>query len=458
MIENDTAAPPASVVARDTAPACRTGLGRQWYLVGVLAAIYVLNYIDRGALNLIIDPIKADLHITDVQMSLLIGLSFAALYSFLSIPAGYLADIMSRRLLLGSAIIFWSCMASVCGFAGNYWQLFAGRVGLGVGEAVLPPTAYSLLRDGVRPEHRARAFSIYHLGTGVGTALGALIGGALFALGSHDAFHGVPIIGDLKPWQLVIAIPGLCGILASYLVFTIREPARMVTTTGPNASTFGDLFRYVRQHRRVYAPLFASIVFGPMAVSAWGAWLPTAIGRSWGLPTSQIGHMTGILSLIALPFNALVIGYFMDRVAQGGTRRHATVWLAIGIGLTQLIPAMFILLAPSIPLMWTGYALSMLLTNATGVAGGLSLAQITPSQLMGKATSFYFLVANLLGLAIGPTVVALISAWLFTGRLAIIHSMMLCYPLLTFCNVLFLGIFAVQLRRSQRRSSGIIRT
>jgi hypothetical protein len=83
----------------------------------------------------------------------------------------------------------------------------------------------------------------------------------------------------------------------------------------------------------------------------------------------------------------------------------------------------------------------------------LSLAQITPSQLMGKATSFYFLIANLLGLPIGPTVVALVSASLFTDPLAIIHSMMLCYPLLTFCNVLFLGIFAVQLRRSQRSSS-----
>jgi MFS family permease len=452
LTKNDNASATLGAPSQRAAAAGRTGLIRQWYLVGVLATVYVLNYIDRGALNLIVDPIKADLHITDLQMSLLIGLSFAALYSFLSIPAGYLADLMSRRLLLGGAIIFWSCMASVCGFAGSYWQLFAGRVGLGVGEAVLPPTAYSLLRDGVRPEHRARAFSIYHLGTGVGTALGALIGGTLFALGTQGAFHGVPILGDLKPWQLVIAVPGLCGILASYLVFTIREPPRTVTTIGPKASTFGDLFRYIAQHRRVYAPLFASIVFGPMAVSAWGAWLPTAIGRSWGLPTSQIGHMTGILALVALPFNALIIGYFMDRVAQGGTRRDATVWLAIGIGLTQLIPALFILLAPSIPLMWTGYALSMLLTNATGVAGALSLAQITPSQLMGKATSFYFLIANLLGLAIGPTVVALVSAWLFTGPLAIIHSMMLCYPLLTACNVLFLGIFAVQLRRSQRAS------
>src|SRR5579863_1580570 len=204
----------------------RVALRRQWYLVVVLAAIYVLNYIDRGALNLIVNPIKEDLRISDLQISLLIGLSFATLYSLLSIPAGYLADRMSRRLFLGGALFFWSCMASLSGLAGNYWQLFAGRVGLGVGEAVLPPTAYSMLRDGVRVEHRARAFSIYHLGTGIGTALGALIGGSLFAIGFAGGFVGVPILGTLKPWQLVIVVPGIAGIFISFLMATVREPRR----------------------------------------------------------------------------------------------------------------------------------------------------------------------------------------------------------------------------------------
>src|SRR5215469_1057436 len=175
MIEEPTATLADANRAEEARSKGRAGLWRQWYLVGVLTLIYILNYIDRGALNLILNPIKEDLHISDVQVSLLIGLSFAALYSFLSIPAGYLSDIMSRRLLLSGAIFFWSVMAALCGFAGNFWQLFLGRVGLGVGEAVLPPTAYSLLRDGVKPEHRARAFSTYHLGTGLGNAFGALI-------------------------------------------------------------------------------------------------------------------------------------------------------------------------------------------------------------------------------------------------------------------------------------------
>jgi len=343
-------------------------------------------------------------------------------------------------------------MASVCGFAGNFWQLFAGRVGLGVGEAVLPPTAYSLLRDGVRPAHRARAFSLYHLGTGVGNALGALIGGALFALGTSGAFLGLPIIGALKPWQLVIAVPGLVGILGAFLVLTVREPARVATTAETGNAIFGEMLRYVRAHWRLYAPLFAAIIFGPMAVSAWGAWLPAALGRGWGLPIAAIGRMTGLLALAALPINALVIGYFMDRVAQRGARRDRSIWLAIAIGLAQLMPALFILLAPTVPLMWTGYAFSMLLTNATGVAGTMALAQITPSRLMGKVTSFYFLVANLVGLATGPTVVALVAAWLFSGPLAISHAMMLCYPLLTMGNLLFLGILALQMRRWQRHT------
>ena len=451
MAEQEIAGDSSPGLARG-ATSDRVALIRQWYLVVVLAAIYVLNYIDRGALNLIVNPLKEDLHISDVQVSLLIGLSFATLYSVLSIPAGYLADFMSRRLLLGGAIFFWSCMAAVSGLAGNYTQLFAGRVGLGVGEAVLPPTAYSLLRDGVRPEHRARAFSIYHLGTGVGTALGGLIGGSLFAIGLAHGFDGVPVLGSLRPWQLVIVVPGLAGIFVSLLMLTVREPKRIVATLDPDRSSFAEVFGYIRDNRRVYIPLFASITFGPMAVSAWGAWLPAAIGRMWALPTPEIGHMTGYLALAALPVNALIIGYFMDRVSMGGTRRDRTIWFACAIGLLQIVPAMTILLAPNLPLMWAGYAGSMLLTNATGVAGALSLAQVTPGRLMGKITSFYFLIANLLGLAMGPTVTALVAEW-FSGKLAIVDAMMLCYPLLSGLNILFLALFAVRLREWQLQTS-----
>ena len=449
MIEEQSARLPPEALTSETRVSARGGPWRQWYLVGVLTLIYILNYIDRGALNLILNPIKEDLHISDVQVSLLIGLSFAALYSFLCIPAGYLSDIMSRRLLLSGAIFFWSVMAALCGFAGNYWQLFAGRVGLGVGEAVLPPTAYSLLRDGVKPEHRARAFSIYHLGTGLGNAFGALIGGALFALGTAGVFLGWPVIGALKPWQLVLAIPGLCGILGALLVLSIGEPARTMPSAAAANSGFGELFAYMRLNWRLYLPLFLAIVFGPMAVSAWGAWLPAAIGRSWGLKPPEIGHMLGIIALVTLPFNAALIGYAMDRVAKGGANRHASIWVAIAIGLAQLVPALFLLRAPSPPLMWGGYALTMLLTNATGVAGTMSLAQVTPGHLMGKATSFYFLIANLVGLASGPTVVALVAGAFFTGPLAIVDAMTLCFPLLTIGNVVCLGLFARQLRRFQ---------
>lgn len=163
--------------------------------------------------------------------------------------------------------------------------------------------------------------------------------------------------------------------------------------------------------------------------------------------------MTGILALVALPFDALIIGFLMDRVSRGGTRRDRTVFLAIGIAAAQLIPALLILWAPSVPMMWAAYAGSMLLTNANGVAGTMSLAQVTPSRLMGKVTSFYFLIANLLGLALGPTVTALVAEWFFAGKLAIVGAMTVCYPLLTGLNLLFLAIFALRLRHWQQENT-----
>src|SRR3546814_7176564 len=96
-------------------------------------------------------------------MSLLLGLSFVLLFSLCALPAGYLADIMSRRLLIAISTVFWSIMGILCGLANTFWHLFFGRLGLGAGEAGLPPAAFSLMRDGVRAEHRARAFSIYHI-------------------------------------------------------------------------------------------------------------------------------------------------------------------------------------------------------------------------------------------------------------------------------------------------------
>ncbi|MEJ0061514.1 MAG: MFS transporter [Terricaulis sp.] len=164
---------------------------QQWYMVGVLTLLFTLSFIDRSALNIVVEPIRQDLQITDVQMSVLIGFSFVSMYIVMSIPAGYIADLVSRRAMVGAAVTFWSSAAILCGAASNYWQLFAGRAALGAGEAAFPPAAYSMMKDGVDPRGRARAFAFINRASIWVMALGPLLEAAYLRsqpLGSSRIF------------------------------------------------------------------------------------------------------------------------------------------------------------------------------------------------------------------------------------------------------------------------------
>ena len=145
-----------------------------WVTVTILMVAYVLSFIDRQILNLLVGPIRRDLDITDTQMSLLMGLSFALFYTVCGIPLGRLADTKSRRGLIAVGVLFWSAATAACGMAKQYWQFLLCRVGVGVGEAALSPAAYSLIADYFPKEQRARALAAYSFGIPVGSALGIL--------------------------------------------------------------------------------------------------------------------------------------------------------------------------------------------------------------------------------------------------------------------------------------------
>ncbi len=152
---------------------------RQWYMVIVLTLLYVLAFIDRQALVLMVGPIKQALNMTDTQMSMLLGLSFAAFYAVLGLPAGYLVDRISRRRIMGIGVVLWSRMTLSCGLARNYWQLFLGRCGVGIGEAAITPASYSLIRDAFPPESRARAFGLFSAAAFIGQASAVILTGIM---------------------------------------------------------------------------------------------------------------------------------------------------------------------------------------------------------------------------------------------------------------------------------------
>lgn len=149
-----------------------------WYVVAVLLLAYTLSFIDRMILSLLVGPIRADLGISDTQMSLLMGFAFAIFYSVLGIPLGWLADRGSRRGLMVAGVAAWSVMTAICGLTRSYVGLFLARIGVGVGEATLSPAAYSLLGDYFPREKLGRAMAVYSIGVPLGSGI-ALVAGAL---------------------------------------------------------------------------------------------------------------------------------------------------------------------------------------------------------------------------------------------------------------------------------------
>ncbi|HRX89605.1 MAG TPA: MFS transporter, partial [Steroidobacteraceae bacterium] len=132
-----------------------------WYVVLILCVCGMVAFVDRQIINLLVEDIKQDLAISDTQISLLQGLAFAVFYAVMAIPLGRLADTGNRRWIIAVGALVWTAAAMACGLARSFWQLFAARTAVGVGEATLTPAGFSLLADLFRPQRLALPLSVY---------------------------------------------------------------------------------------------------------------------------------------------------------------------------------------------------------------------------------------------------------------------------------------------------------
>ena len=152
-----------------------------WYAVFVCSLALLVNFLDRGILNLLVEPIKADLHLSDVQISMVMGFAFVAFYVILGLPIARLVDYKSRKVILAVGIGIWSLMTAACGLANSFWPLFGARVGVGVGEACSGPGTFSLLSDYFPKDKLPRAIAALNFGYTTGNGLALIIGGGVIA-------------------------------------------------------------------------------------------------------------------------------------------------------------------------------------------------------------------------------------------------------------------------------------
>jgi MFS family permease len=381
-----------------------------WFALSVLTLVYIFSFIDRQILNLLVVPIKADLKITDTQMSLLIGLTFAVFYTAFGIPLGRIADAHNRRGLIAGGFALWSAFTACCGFVGSFSQLLFMRMGVGVGEASLSPAAYSLITDYFPPRRRNIAQGVYNMGIYVGSGLALVIGGLAIAAVSRQPLWNLPLIGVVRWWQLIFIIIGGAGLLTVPLMLTVREPPRH--GAAPQMNSLREVFGHLKQHRRTY--LCHNIGVGLLAFSAYGssAWLPTFFVRHHHWTGAHAGIVLGSIIAVFGSLGMVTSGWVADRWTARG-HSDACMRVALLLAVTWIPTGVAMLLVPDPVWAAVLYAPSAFLAAGVYCVGPAALMQVTPARMRGQAGAIYLFTINMIGLGLGPTAVALLTDYLF---------------------------------------------
>jgi MFS family permease len=384
----------------------------RWALTVLLLA-YVLSFIDRNVMAILVGPIRKSFEITDFQYGLLHGLAFTVFYTFLGLPLGRLADRKSRRTIVGVGVLFWSVMTCTCGLVRSFGGLFVARMGVGVGEAALSPPAHSLLSDLFPAKLLPRAMSIFTLGITIGGGMAYMIGGwVLGAVGDTELF--LPIVGSLEPWQLTFILVGLPGFAIGALVWTIREPKRHGRTRAEGeGAPIREVLRYFRTHARLYGAILGSVSM--LSVLGYGTitWYVEMLIRNFGAEASQVGPKFGWIFIIAGSAGALTGGLLAERLSH--RYADANMRVVVLAAVLWLLPG---ILGPLMPTqqgaLWMAAPILFLMSSYFGPA--IAALQIsTPNEMRALASALLLFAANLFGLGLGPPLVGALTTHVLGG-------------------------------------------
>ena len=438
-----------------------------WFVVGVLLLAYASAFIDRQILALLVDPIRQELLISDTEFSLLAGLAFALFYSTMGVPLAWLADRYSRRLLIMAGIFVWSIMTALCGLAVGFWTLFAARVGVGIGEAVLSPAAYSLIADYFPPERRGRAMAVYSMGAYIGAGLALVIGGAAIGLITNANPVVLPYFGELTPWRTTFLYVGLPGILIALLFLAVREPVRRgqipaqaPTLTGKAAGSHpqNSMGWFFRTRGGTFLLVALSFSLFGMTPISFLVWIPAFLSRSYGMDPASIGMTYGFILLVFSTIGVALGGWMADRMAMQG--KSDSVMRTTLIGTVLATP--FAILTPLMPNLTLTLVMLAIASFLFGIPNGMpaaALSLIAPNAVRARVIAIYFLLGSLLTMGLGPLLVALVTDFLLRDSarvghsLAIVGAVMMPLAILTITAALF--AFRRVLQAERENQSGM---
>ncbi len=388
---------------------------------------YLLSFVDRFLMTLLVVPMEHDLGLSDVQLSLVQGAGFAVFYVLFAFPIARLVDRGNRRSIIAAGIAGWSVATALCGVASNFWMLLAARIGVGGGEATLVPGATSLLADLFPPRRRGVALGFFAAGIYIGSAGALIIGGLLLRVFTARP-PVLPLLGAVHPWQAVFLTLGLPGLLLAAAMLAGREPSRRRDLHMAAHASVADVVAFYRSEPVATLCHHLGFTFIAFASYAGIAWLPTIFIRVHGWSGAQIGTRLGAVVLVAGPVGSLLGGWLADRMqAQGVSAGRFRVGMTAACAL--MVPGV---LFPLVPQAGLALALAGVFILCTSTVWGLSLGalqDIVPSQMLGQSAAIYSAVINLIGLGLGPLSVALLARAAFHGQAALADATAVMTPL-----------------------------
>ncbi|TVV77302.1 MFS transporter [Sphingomonas solaris] len=377
-----------------------------WLTVAILFLLYILSLTDRNIMALMVGPIKADLKLSDLQISLLQGPAFAILFCICALPVGMALDRYSRRLILYISVTVWSISAASCGLASSFMMLFVARAGVGAGESGFGTGSYSVVGDSFPPHRVSLAMSIFIMGGVMGSGIVLLVGGPIVAAVMAGGPSVWPVFGPLQPWQEVFIITGTPGLLLAFLVFLFREPPRRrKSATGHKG--YGEAAAFLAARKPLAVAMFAGFGMAQAVTIGFQLWTPSYLVRVHDWAPGRIGVVLGITQIGAAALMP-VHGWIVDTLFRRGRRDAHLFWamttllLAAPFGI-----AAFLVADPWITVACYGAFMALILSTA-GL--GPSIVQVvTPPLLRGRVSALYVLVTGIIALAGGPVLVGLIT-------------------------------------------------
>jgi MFS family permease len=362
------------------------------YVLVLLTAVTFVYQLDRNVMYIVQELIKIEFRLSDTELGVVSGLAYGLANGLAGLPMGWLIDRMSRARLLAICVTVWSSMTALCGVAGNFAQLFLARVGIGMAESGGTPNSLSLLSDLFPPERRASKIGIVSAGYSLGTIVSALAGG--YVAGHYG-------------WRAAFLLYGLPGVALGVLLFlTLREPVRTSTAKPISAKAIAGSVAYlVRQPglRMIYMATALTSMVGVGVFSWWSSFMMRV--HHMDLPT--VGLITtfgpGLCGLLGM----LTVGVLADRA-----RRRAPGAPLLLISATSAINLVFGTIAlwtPSIPVMIAALCVAGGTMGAYIGPGSAAVSELAPPHLRGLAFSIPVVITNIIGAALGPLVVGVIS-------------------------------------------------